>query len=100
MELGRCRVFSHTAGVRISPLALGAMSLSSVWPDFIGSVEEEKSFQLVDASADAGGNFIDAANNYQDERSDEYNGKLMAARGIFIICSSRPSSLASIASGN
>lgn len=46
------------------------MSLGSAWPDFMGFVEEEKSFQLVDAYADAGGNFIDTADNYQDEQSD------------------------------
>lgn len=80
-ELGRYRVLSSTAGVRVSPLALGAMSLGSAWSDFMGSVDEEKSFQLLDAYADAGGNFIDTANNYQDEQSEEYIGKWMAARG-------------------
>lgn len=74
-ERSRYRVLSNTVGVRVSPLALGAMSLGSAWPDFMGSVEEEKSFQLVDAYADGGGNFIDTANNYQDEQSEEYIGK-------------------------
>lgn len=46
------------------------MSLGLAWLDLMGSVEEETSLQHGDAyaDADAGGNFIDTADNYQDER--------------------------------
>jgi len=79
-ELGRYRVLSSTAGIRVSPLCLGAMSFGTAWAGFMGSVDEEQTFKLLDAFVDAGGNFIDTANNYQDEQSEEMLGRWMAAR--------------------
>lgn len=79
-ELGRYRTLSNTAGVRVSPLALGAMSLGEAWTEFMGSMDEEQSYKLLDAFVDAGGNFIDTANNYQHEQSEEYIGRWMASR--------------------
>jgi aryl-alcohol dehydrogenase-like predicted oxidoreductase len=80
-ELGRYRILSSTAGVRVSPLALGAMSLGNAWSSIMGSMDEEQSFKLLDAFTDAGGNFIDTANNYQNEESEKYIGRWMAERG-------------------
>jgi aryl-alcohol dehydrogenase-like predicted oxidoreductase len=80
-ELGRYRILSSTAGVRVSPIALGALSLGKSWSSIMGAVDEEQSFQLLDAYTDAGGNFIDTANNYQNEESEKYIGKWMTARG-------------------
>ena len=80
-ELGRYRILSSTAGVRVSPLALGGLSLGRSWSSIMGAVDEEQSFKLLDAYTDAGGNFIDTANNYQNEESEKYIGKWMAARG-------------------
>jgi len=79
-ELGRYRILSSTAGVRVSPLALGAMSLGEAWQGLLGSMNEEQSYKLLDAFADAGGNFIDTANGYQNEQSEEYIGRWMASR--------------------
>ncbi|KAF9876539.1 hypothetical protein CkaCkLH20_05947 [Colletotrichum karsti] len=79
-ELGRYRVLSSTAGVRVSPLCLGAMSIGSAWSSFMGSMEKEDSFKLLDEFVDAGGNFIDTANNYQNEESEKILGEWMAAR--------------------
>lgn len=62
--LGRYRVLSPLAGVRVSPLQLGAMSIGDKWNDAgFGSMDKESSFKLLDAYYDAGGNFIDTANN-------------------------------------
>jgi len=58
-ELGRYRIFSSTAGIRCSPLQLGAMSIGDAWSGFMGSMSKEQSFKLLDAYYDAGGNFID-----------------------------------------
>ena len=58
-ELGRYRVLSSTAGVRVSPLQLGAMSIGEAWNEILGSMNKENSFKLLDAFEDAGGNFID-----------------------------------------
>lgn len=79
-ELGRYRVLSSTAGIRVSPLQLGAMSIGEAWSSFMGSMDKEASFKLLDTYFEAGGNFIDAANNYQNEQSDTLIGEWMAAR--------------------
>lgn len=61
--LGRYRVLSSNAGVHVSPLALGAMSIGDKWEDLgMGSMNKESSFKLLDAYYDNGGNFIDTAN--------------------------------------
>lgn len=78
--LGRYRVLSSTAGVRVSPLQLGAMSIGDAWSQFMGSMDKEQSFALLDAFVAAGGNFIDTANNYQNEQSEAWIGEWMTAR--------------------
>lgn len=61
--LGRYRVLSPLAGVRVSPLQLGAMSIGDKWHNLgFGAMDKESSFKLLDAFFDAGGNFIDTAN--------------------------------------
>jgi hypothetical protein len=85
-NLGRYRTLSPLAGVRVSPLQLGAMSIGDQWQNYgFGSMDKESSFKLLDAYFDAGvsslsplqyshhylelllilsqGNFIDTANN-------------------------------------
>ena len=52
-ELGRYRILSSTAGVRVSPLQLGAMSIGEAWKDFMGSMDKEQSFKLLDAYYEA-----------------------------------------------
>ncbi|OQD60676.1 hypothetical protein PENPOL_c021G04457 [Penicillium polonicum] len=79
-ELGRYRVLSPTAGIRVSPLQLGAMSIGDAWSDVMGSISKKESFKLLDAFYEAGGNFIDTANNYQDEQSETWIGEWMAER--------------------
>lgn len=62
--LGRYRVLSPLAGVRVSPLQLGAMSIGDKWAELgMGAMDKEASFKLLDAFYDAGGNFIDTASN-------------------------------------
>jgi aryl-alcohol dehydrogenase-like predicted oxidoreductase len=62
--LGRYRVLSATAGVHVSPIQLGAMSIGEKWDDIgMGAMNKESSFKLLDAYFDNGGNFIDTANN-------------------------------------
>ncbi|KAJ5166139.1 aryl-alcohol dehydrogenase AAD14 [Penicillium canariense] len=78
--LGRYRVLSSTAGIRVSPLQLGGMSIGNAWSKFMGSMDKEQSFKLLDAYVAAGGNFIDTANNYQDEQSEAWIGEWMTAR--------------------
>ena len=39
-------------------------------------------FKLLDAFYDAGGNFIDTANNYQDKTSEAFISEWMESRGV------------------
>ncbi|KAL2759978.1 hypothetical protein ACRALDRAFT_1046658 [Sodiomyces alcalophilus JCM 7366] len=80
-ELGRLRVLSPTAGIRVSPLALGAMSIGQAWSSFMGSMSKEAAFELLDTFVAAGGNLIDTANNYQHGESEEWIGEWSAERG-------------------
>lgn len=48
-ELGRVRVFGPHAGIRVSPLQLGAMSVGEAWSNMMGSMTKEQSFALLDA---------------------------------------------------
>lgn len=62
-KLGRLRQLAPTAGVHVSPICLGAMSIGDKWEPYgMGSMNKEESFKLLDAFYDAGGNFIDTAN--------------------------------------
>ncbi|KAJ7575152.1 Aldo/keto reductase [Mycena floridula] len=81
-KLKRYRVLSPLAGVRVSPIQLGAMSIGDKWSEFMGSMDKEASWKLLDAFFAAGGNFIDTANNYQDESSEEFVGEWAETRGI------------------
>jgi aryl-alcohol dehydrogenase-like predicted oxidoreductase len=58
------------------------MSIGDKWNEFMGSMNKEASFKLLDAFYEAGGNFIDTANNYQDQRSEEIVGEWAEQRGI------------------
>ena len=63
-KLGRHRQLSSRAGVHVSPIQLGAMNIGDQWDKFgMGSMNKESSFKLLDAFYEAGGNFIDTANN-------------------------------------
>ncbi|KIJ64507.1 hypothetical protein HYDPIDRAFT_111839 [Hydnomerulius pinastri MD-312] len=82
-RLARYRVLSPLASVHVSPLVLGAMSIGDKWAKSgMGSMDKESSFKLLDAYYEAGGNFIDTANNYQDQSSEEFIGEWAEQRGI------------------
>ncbi|KAI5119361.1 hypothetical protein M0805_008516 [Coniferiporia weirii] len=77
---GRYRVLSPLAGVRVSPFQLGSMIIGDKWGKT--GMDKETTFKLLDAFYDAGGNFIDTANNYQDETSEAFIGEWTEKRGI------------------
>ncbi|KAJ7238529.1 NADP-dependent oxidoreductase domain-containing protein [Mycena haematopus] len=82
-KLGVYRKLSSLAGVHVSPLQLGAMSIGDKWGSLgMGEMDKESSFKLLDAYFDNGGNFIDTANNYQDESSESFVGEWAEKRGI------------------
>lgn len=65
-QLGRC-------GLKVSPLCLGTMM-------FGGATDEPESRRIIDAARDAGINFIDTADVYNDGRSEEVTGRAIAAQ--------------------
>ncbi|KIM78526.1 hypothetical protein PILCRDRAFT_824430 [Piloderma croceum F 1598] len=82
-KLGHYRALAPLAGVHVSPLQLGAMSIGDKWEALgMGSMNKESSFKLLDAYFEAGGNFIDTANSYQDGSSEEFIGEWAESRGI------------------
>ncbi|OQO02230.1 putative aryl-alcohol dehydrogenase AAD14 [Cryoendolithus antarcticus] len=80
-ELGRYRVLSGSAGIRVSPLQLGGMSIGEAWTGILGSMDKKTAFELLDAFTAAGGNFVDTANNYQNDESEAWIGEWMKERG-------------------
>ncbi|KAF9479920.1 Aldo/keto reductase [Pholiota conissans] len=81
--LARYRQLAPTAGVHVSPIQLGAMSIGDRWEDLgYGAMDKEASFKLLDAYFDMGGNFIDTANIYQDGSSERFIGEWAEKRGI------------------
>ncbi|KAF8192189.1 NADP-dependent oxidoreductase domain-containing protein [Pholiota molesta] len=81
--LARYRLLSPRAGVHVSPIQLGAMSIGDAWSDLgMGTMNKESSFKLLDAYYVNGGNFIDTANNYQDGSSELFVGEWAEERGI------------------
>jgi len=81
--LGRHRTLSPLAGIQVSPICLGAMSIGDKWHELgMGAMDKESSFKLLDVFYEAGGNFIDTSSNYQDESSEIFIGEWMEKRGI------------------
>ncbi|TCD60160.1 hypothetical protein EIP91_010631 [Steccherinum ochraceum] len=79
-KLQRYRRLAPSAGVYVSPLQLGGMSIGNSWA--MGSGGKEDAFKLMDAFFDAGGNFIDTANGYHGGQSEEWIGEWVEKRKI------------------
>ncbi|MFF2922574.1 aldo/keto reductase [Streptomyces celluloflavus] len=85
-------LFGRT-GLRVSELSLGAMTIGDAWG---WGAAKEASGRILDAYADAGGNFIDTANNYSDGGSESILGELFTGRReSFVLatkytCATRP----------
>ncbi|EOO01502.1 putative norsolorinic acid reductase protein [Phaeoacremonium minimum UCRPA7] len=79
--LGRYRLLSPTASVRVSPLCLGAMNFGNAWKQYMGACDQKTTESILDFFYDQGGNFIDTANNYQFEESETWIGEWMKKRG-------------------
>jgi len=71
------------SGLRVSEVALGAMTFGTDW-GFGASKEESRC--IFDTFAGAGGNFIDTANRYTDGTSERFVGELVRSdRDHFVI---------------
>lgn len=53
------RVLAPSAGVRVSPLCLGAMNFGEAWEQGMGKCDKKTTFEILDFFHEQGGNFID-----------------------------------------
>jgi aryl-alcohol dehydrogenase-like predicted oxidoreductase len=65
------------SGLRVSELCLGAGTFGTNWGP-IGS-DEAESRKILGAFLDAGGNFLDTSNRYQEGQSEEFLGRFIQA---------------------
>jgi len=73
----RYKLFGENTGLRVSELVLGTGVFGTRWG--YGS-EPEEARRIIDAYADAGGNFIDTANVYEAGQSEEIIGEALKGR--------------------
>lgn len=73
----RFKPFGKHTGLRVSEYVLGTVNFGVAWGH--GTAQEEAR-RILDAYADAGGNFLDTANGYQEGQSEEFLGDLLAGR--------------------
>jgi aryl-alcohol dehydrogenase-like predicted oxidoreductase len=71
------------SGLRVSELALGAMTFGEEWK---WGANKEESKKVFDAFANADGNFIDTANRYTEGTSEKFVGEFIASdRDHFVV---------------
>jgi aryl-alcohol dehydrogenase-like predicted oxidoreductase len=73
----RYRLLGKT-GLRVSEICLGTMSFGDQWGF---GADEATSHRVLDAYAEAGGNFLDTANKYHGGQTEEIVGKWLARAG-------------------
>lgn len=74
----RYQIFGQHTGLRVSEFVLGTANFGVAWGGHGASPDEAR--RIFDAYAEAGGNFIDTANGYQDGQSEEFIGDLLTGR--------------------
>ncbi|MBI3205674.1 MAG: aldo/keto reductase [Myxococcales bacterium] len=72
----RYRLLGKT-GLRVSEICLGTMSFGDSWGF---GANESDSHRVLDAYAEAGGNFLDTANKYHGGQTEEIVGRWLAGR--------------------
>src|ERR1700730_13988732 len=81
----RYKIFGERTGLKVSELALGTGMFGQTWG--YGATPEDTK-RIIDGFADAGGNFIDTADNYQHGIAETLIGDVVVSnRADFIIAS-------------
>jgi aryl-alcohol dehydrogenase-like predicted oxidoreductase len=71
------------SGLRVAELALGTMTFGEDWG---WGASKEESRRIFDRYVEAGGNFVDTANNYTDGTAERFVGELVAGeRERFVV---------------
>ena len=73
----RYKLFGQHTGLRVSELVLGTGNFGTGWG--YGS-EPDESRRILDAYLDAGGNFLDSADVYQNGQSEQILGDALVGR--------------------
>ncbi|KAI4232666.1 MAG: hypothetical protein L6R40_007338 [Gallowayella cf. fulva] len=77
--LGRYRLLAPSAALKVSPLALGTMNFGDAWAPIMGAMDKSTVFSVLDFYKSQGGNFLDAANTYQNEQSEIWLGEWLSS---------------------
>ena len=72
----RYKVFGRHTGLRVSELVLGTGVFGTRWGH---GADADEARRILDAYAEAGGNFIDTADTYQFGESEELLGQFLKA---------------------
>jgi len=75
-SLDSYRLLGHS-GLRVSPLALGAMTFGTDWG---WGTDQDDARRIFETYVDRGGNFIDTANQYTNGTSERFVGEFAAGR--------------------
>jgi len=67
------------SGLRVSELCLGGMTFGQDWGNMLPGASKEESKKMFEHFVEAGGNFIDTANVYQNGSSEKYIGEFIAS---------------------
>ncbi|MFF2788003.1 aldo/keto reductase [Streptomyces sp. NPDC058049] len=79
----RYTTFGHRTGLRVSEYALGTANFGTRWG---AGAEPDEARRIFDRFAEAGGTFLDTADNYQFGESEELTGKFISAdRDHFVL---------------
>ena len=81
------KIFGAHTGLRVSQLVLGTANFGVAWGGHGATPDEAR--RIFDTYANAGGNFIDTANGYQDGQSEQLVGDLLAGRRDEFVVSSK-----------
>lgn len=74
------------SGLRVSELCLGTMTFGQDWGSFLRGAPKEESKNIFNLFVNAGGNFIDTANVYQNGTSEKYVGEFISNdRNRFVV---------------
>ncbi len=72
------------SGLRVSELGLGCGTIGTNWGP-LGS-DKQESFKILEAFANAGGNFLDTSNRYQESQSEQWLGEFVhSERDYYVI---------------
>nr|UPA71923.1 aldo-keto reductase IolS [Streptomyces sp.] len=79
----RYTTFGRNTGLRVSEYALGTANFGTLWG---GGANREESRRIFDRFAEAGGTFVDSADNYQIGESEKLLGEFLGAdRDHFVV---------------